>query len=513
MGSKKSLEDDSLLADVPREIELKLAIDPEAIETLPRHPLLTRARRAPEQGGSLYAVYFDTEAQDLRRAGLSLRLRRQGNGWVQTIKADSGARGAVMERDEWEAAVEGEALDWRAVQGTALGLLLETKDVKDRIRPAFTVTTDRQAYLLDRNRTRIELVLDRAEIAAGGRSQRFGEIELEVKRGKANAVFGVALDLVEAAPVRLSRSTKSGRGYALLDGLAPKPVKADRVALDPGCPSAQAFQAIARSCLAQAVENEAIVREHREADAVHQFRVGLRRLRAAASLFGDLISDAESRKVRDELRWMNHSLGPIRDLDVLIARLRAAPDHEQSLAAAQRRRDEACGQLLARLDEPRFRRATLLAAAWIEAGRWLTLGDPALRELRDEPVESRAARELRKRRKRVLKRARRLEELDPEARHQVRIEIKKLRYGVEFFGRLFSGAKAKSRRKRILAATEHLQEILGELNDLAVGGRLLAPAAAGSDGSSAEPEGLADALLARARRIYDDLAGTKPFWN
>jgi triphosphatase len=155
----------------------------------------------------------------------------------------------------------------------------------------------------------------------------------------------------------------------------------------------------------------------------------------------------------------------------------------------------------------------LAAAAWIEAGRWSTLEDPALRELREEPVERRAARELRKRRKRVVKRARRLEELDPEARHEVRIEIKKLRYGVEFFGRLFSGAKAKSRRKRILAAAEQLQEILGELNDLAVGGRLLAPAPAQSDGSSAEPEGLTDTLLARARRTYEDLAGTKPFWN
>ena len=512
MGSNYPPEKDPLLAETPREIELKLSVDPESIESLSQHPLLAQARKAPEQGGSLYAVYFDTQAQDLRRAGLSLRLRRQGDGWVQTIKADSGAKSPVMERDEWETAVDGEALDWRAVQGTALGLLLEKKDLKDRIRPAFSVATDRRAYLLDRNRNRIELVLDRAEIAAGGRSQRFGEIELEVKRGKPNAVFGVALHLVEAAPVRLSRLTKSGRGYALLNDRAPKPVKAERVALSPGLRSAEAFQAIARSCLSQAVENEAIVREHREAEAIHQFRIGLRRLRATASLFGELVSDAESRRVRDELRWMNHSLGPIRDLDMMIARLRATPDHE-SIVHAQRRREEACTQLLARLDEPRFRRAMLVTAAWIEAGRWAILKHPALRELRDEPIESRATRELSKRRKRVVKRAKRLEDLDPEARHEVRIEIKKLRYGIEFFGRLFSGAKAKGRRKRILAAVEELQEILGELNDIAVGGHLLAPAPAGADGTAPEPEELVEDLLARGRRIYHDLAGSKPFWN
>jgi inorganic triphosphatase YgiF len=512
MKLHSSPEKDPLPAETPREIELKLSVDPDSIEGLSQHPLLVQARKAPEQGGTLYAVYFDTEAQDLRRAGLSLRLRRQGEAWVQTIKADSGAKGPVMERDEWETAVEGEALDWRAAKGTALGLLLEKKDLKDRIRPAFSVATDRQAYLIDRNRNRIELVLDRAEIAAGGRSQRFGEIELEVKRGKANAVFGVALDLVEAASVRLSRSTKSGRGYALLGDRTPKPVKAERVALSPGLRSAEAFQAIARSCLSQAVENEAIVREHQDAEAVHQFRIGLRRLRAAASLFGELISDAESRRVRDELRWMNHSLGPIRDLDVMIARLRATTDHE-SIAPAQRRREEACNQLLARLDEPRFRRAMLVTAAWIEAGRWVTMKDPALRELRDEPIESRAARELSKRRKRVVKRGKRLEDLDPAARHEVRIEIKKLRYGIEFFGRLFSGAKAKSRRKRILSGAEELQEILGELNDIAVGGHLLAPAPARGNDSPAEPERLARDLLARARRTYDDLVASKRFWN
>jgi inorganic triphosphatase YgiF len=514
MGSNKRRTEEQLARDEPREIEMKLALDPAAIETLLRHPWIGAARKA--RADRLYAIYYDTPEQDLRQAGLSLRVRRQGDGWVQTLKADGGTRSLLLDRSEWETPVPDRQLDWRALEGTAIApLLASDKSLKDHVQPAFTVETARHSFDLDRDGSSIELVVDRAEVASGERTYCFGEIELEVKRGKPNAVFGLALDLAAAAPVRLSLATKSARGYALLDGgAAPQPDKAERIRLEPGTASAQALQAIARSCLSQAVQNEAILREHRLPGAVHQFRVGLRRLRAAASLFRDLIADEESRRIRAELRWMNHSLGPLRDLDVLIERLRASPDPGPSLEAAERRREEAYDELLARLDEPRFRGATLATAAWIETGSWLTDEDLAAR--RDEPIEQRAADALSKRWKRVLKRAKPLAELEPDARHEVRIEIKKLRYGVEFFGPLFSGNKAKKRRKRALACLEQLQEVLGELNDIAVGGHLLRPPSAPAlEGAApAEPDDESvDDLLRRARRTYDELAATKRFWN
>ena len=515
MGSKEATsEKDSARTEAPREVEMKLSVDPDALQDVLKHPLVAKARQAPEQGGDFHAVYFDTDEQDLRRAGLSLRVRRHGDAWIQTVKADGDAKGLVLDRDEWESEVRGEALDWRAIEGTALGQLLDgNKKLKGRIRPAFTIRTERQAFLVDRDRTRIELVLDRAEVRRGERTLRFGEIELELKSGQASTLFDVALDLAEAAPVRLSLATKSGRGYELLEDGPPNAVKADKIALQPGLTSAEAFRILARSCVSQAVRNEALVREHRIPEAVHQFRVGLRRLRAAVSQFSDLLSDDESRSVRAELRWMNHSLGPVRDLDVLVARLRETPDHEQSLAAAERRRQEAYEQLLARMDEPRFRRGMLAAAAWIEAGRWLAAPDPALRERRGEPVERRAEKELAKRWKRVMKRAKRLAELEPEARHEVRIEIKKLRYGTEFFASLFPGKKAKRRRKHALQVLEEFQEVLGELNDIAVGGHLLVPTATRDRGGAARrDEQRAEELLERAEALYGELAATKPFW-
>jgi inorganic triphosphatase YgiF len=497
----------------PREIELKLAYDPAAAERLLGSPLLKDAKPAPEAGGPLHAIYFDTKDGSLRKAGLSVRVRRQGERWIQTIKAEAAGRGLVLDRSEWETTVEGPELDFAAAKGTALGDLLKEKDLKRRIKPAFEVRTDRQAFLIERNGAAVEAVVDRATIEARDRSETFGEVELELKAGEPPALFKLALDLVDAAPLRLSLATKAERGYALADKDAPKAFKAERIDLPPGLSTAEAFQAIARSCLTQALRNEALVRATPDSSALHQLRVGLRRLRAATSLFKDMLDDAESDGIRASLRTISHDLGAVRDLDVLVERLRKADDPEQAgvLAEAEERRQAAYRDMMADLDGPRYRRAMLATAAWVEAGDWLTSDDPETRSIREEPIEERATGELAKRWKRVVKRAKRLAELDPEARHRVRIEIKKLRYGAEFFQGLYPGQRSKTRRKEALEGLQHLQELLGELNDIAVGGDLLGSDALSPDAHDEDPR-VAD-LVARAQKDYRRLAGVKPFWE
>jgi triphosphatase len=47
-------------------------------------------------------------------------------------------------------------------------------------------------------------------------------------------------------------------------------------------------------------------------------RVGLRRLRAAISVFRELVHGAETEAVQGELKWLTGRFGPARDFDVLI---------------------------------------------------------------------------------------------------------------------------------------------------------------------------------------------------
>src|ERR1017187_10777893 len=78
-----------------------------------------------------------------------------------------------------------------------------------------------------------------------------------------------------------------------------------------------AFTLIGRACLRHLVANEpATIR--RDAEALHQMRVALRRLRAAISLFSDAVSDDRINTIKTELRWLARELGPARDLDTLL---------------------------------------------------------------------------------------------------------------------------------------------------------------------------------------------------
>ncbi|MGA7986244.1 MAG: CHAD domain-containing protein, partial [Burkholderiales bacterium] len=71
--------------------------------------------------------------------------------------------------------------------------------------------------------------------------------------------------------------------------------------------------------------------------------------------------------------------------------------------------------------------------------------------------------------RKALRHAQRIDWADPAARHRLRILVKRLRYACEFFS---ATLPAKSTR-RYLDRLEAVQDVLGELNDIAVAGRLL----------------------------------------
>ncbi len=300
-------------------------------------------------------------------------------------------------------------------------------------------------------------------------------------------------------------------------GDVPKRVKAEPIALRRRMTSAEAFQAIASSCLRHLMANEAILRTEREPAAVHQMRVALRRLRAALTLFKSVVADPQLDAIKDELKWMASQLGEARDLDVYIAqtlepardRHRGDTDFEALVADYEERRSRAYEAVQATLLSPRFLHGILEVAAWIQAGAWSSLDDGAAKENRDRSILDHAKEELARRWRKIRKRGKRLAALDPEERHQLRIEIKKLRYATEFFESLFKGARKGKRASR--EVLEALQETLGELNDIAVGAHMsVSPAA---EMLRREQLSRVDDLLSSAERHYRAFAALKPFWT
>ena len=228
---------------------------------------------------------------------------------------------------------------------------------------------------------------------------------------------------------------------------------------------------ISLSCLDHALGNERSVRAG-DTEGVHQMRVGLRRLRAALSLFKPVIDGPEAEAIKTELKWLTEQLGPARDFDVLVAEgirplCDTAPAAETRLLSRDLggKRDKGFDQAKAAVESDRCRSLGLRTALWIINGDWLRRRDEMATALRDRPAAEFAAEILGQRLKKILKKAARIECLEPHRRHKLRIAVKKLRYATEFFSSLFGGDKyGKSFTKRLKA----LQDALGRLNDIEV---------------------------------------------
>lgn len=440
---------------------------------------------------------------------------------MQTVKTSTDGAGLQM-RGEWEAKLSGETPDLAATPEAPLAKALDGE--ASALAPRFSVVVERRKRMLKPQGAEIELSVDRGEVSAGEKREAIAEIELELKAGRASALFRAAEPLFEQASPRLSARSKGEAGYALL---ASPPVcfKARPVPLDRAMSTAEGFQAIGRSCLLQLVRNERLVRKGRQAEAVHQSRVALRRLRAAMTLFKPLLGDPESARLKSGLKLLGSSLGSARDLDVLIERMSALElmtsfDKESLIAALERKRAEAYDHAVEALSEPHTARLLFDVAAWLEGGRWLENGDAAFKTLRDRPLVDYAACELARRSKKLRKDAPKVRRLEPSERHEVRIKAKKVRYAAEFFAPLAKGATNRKAARAFIAALKPFQDALGELNDLVNAERILRvvaeasrdPNLAFAAGASVdEIERRTGPLLKAAEKAASDFEDAEPF--
>ena len=115
------MADDAGRTDRPREVELKLELDPRDAARLGETTLL---RGLDGRTRALATVYFDTPGHDLRKAGLSLRVRAVEGARSRPSRLPGSAAAGLFDRDEWEAEIDHAGPDLTAAAGTALEPLL-----------------------------------------------------------------------------------------------------------------------------------------------------------------------------------------------------------------------------------------------------------------------------------------------------------------------------------------------------------------------------------------------------
>src|SRR4026208_1020415 len=88
---------------MPTEFELKLLAPPQSLDRLRKAPIIAQNTEGPGTTRRLKSVYYDTQDRALLRSGISLRVRKIGSHFVQTIKTCED--NASFERSESEVRV------------------------------------------------------------------------------------------------------------------------------------------------------------------------------------------------------------------------------------------------------------------------------------------------------------------------------------------------------------------------------------------------------------------------
>lgn len=465
----------------PTETELKLACTAAGLEKLKNSRMVKARAAGTARTDHLVTTYFDTEDDRLARRRVSLRVRRWAGRCLQTLKAGTAGAVSLDERMEWEVEVDSDTPDIAAFNDPRavelVGALppgeLRARYASDVHRVSLPVVWVDGAG----DPARVEIAFDQGRIIAGEREELLAEVEIELIAGSVRALYEIAARLRRIAPMRLGGMTKAARGYALSTGRLPQPQKAGRLVLDRDTTVDAAMLVVFRRCLAHAVANEAAAAAGLELEGVHQLRVALRRLRSALSLFRPALPQAARMRWTAEARWLLRSLGPCRDLDVLLHELiptvaAAAPDDAAPLgtlaALGRSAQQQAQQDARAAIGSRRCGDLLLGLACWAEQHGWRSGAEPAVASAQQASVLELSGRVLDRLHRRVRKRGRGFVELAPVARHELRLAVKKLRYGLDFFADLYEGKHVGA----YLARTAELQESLGRQNDMAVSRQL-----------------------------------------
>ena len=459
------------------EIELKLSLPAEALQAVRTHAALAAAEPA-EDRRTLDNTYFDTLDLALRRERMALRIRHTGRRKLQTVKCAASSLGGLSSRPEWEQPYENDRFDFSQIDAEAVRERLET--LRDALTPVFSTRFERETLRIrPREGVSILIMFDNGSIEVEGASAPLCELELELESGDAADLFAIAIALAQDLPLIPEDISKAQRGYALFQKQTTKPRRASASPVKSGMSAIDAFRAIGFETLAMWQFNEGHLADKDSAEFLHQARVALRRLRSAFTLCSAVLPDDAVAAWKPRLAGLANALGGARDADVvhhallepILASGPVGEDMERLVAKVVQARESARNDIGISTGGGR-------GAAMLELAAFLhALEAPQ----HGESVESLAREALRSTRRKARRSLEAAEGGDVAELHRLRIVLKRLRYGLEFFAPLWPEAVVGTYAKALAA----LQEDLGDINDAAMGNRLLAELAAEDPGLTA----------------------------
>lgn len=339
-----------------RETEIKLRASRDTLAALRDHPLLKKRNKGGWQRHELFNQYYDTPERDLAQAKVALRLRRDGEQFIQTLKSRGQSVAGLSERNEWDWYLEKAKLDTKKLTDDcwpAALAELEKKALKPIFKTDFVREKAEIAWGRGKAKVVIEAALDLGEVVAGKQSEEICELELELRQGDPQALLELAVELAADLALMPCDISKAERGYRLYDADSYS-LQLPAPQLEAGMQLDDAFAALAWLLLGNSQRLAEQYRFKGHWKLLEQWMQHLVELRALLGSLGQAAPRASSRELRELLDGLINDWRP---------RIEAGQADEAI-------RQSAPSEFSAELDQPRWGLFSLKASLWLWQRGW-----------------------------------------------------------------------------------------------------------------------------------------------
>ncbi|BDY13863.1 CYTH and CHAD domain-containing protein [Hydrogenimonas cancrithermarum] len=387
-----------------------------------------------------------------------VRYRQYGERYIKTVKHGSG-----MVRKEFETEISKDEFE-KAERQNRCGVIEKTRRIVEFEGRVFEVDSFKKR-LKGLNLLEVEFE-DESEANAFRLPDPFGKIvvdEVTEKRAFSNGALSRSMQIPSIETPLPSLLAQIERREDFLKA-------STTISFGPYESGAHAVKTVFYTLLKTVEANrDAILAGDSDPERLHQLRVAMRKLRALLSQMKPLFNPIWCDERRQKLATLMRKTSMRRDIDVY---LEAIPNYKAMLPKHLRKGLDALERYLVESAEESGRELVDFLQSPDFNGEIDTLfdfcrhdDDGALTVRSRGPVIIELKRVLFKRYRRILKKGHALDDSSPaQAYHLLRIDVKKLRYMMEFFASVFDHDAYVTMLKRL----KSIQSVLGEHQDLEV---------------------------------------------
>ena len=339
-----------------KETEIKLRISPTSLATLREHPSLVARSVGEWQTRELLNRYYDTADFALANSQVALRIRRDGEKLIQTLKSKGASVAGLSERNEFDWYLKNNRLVLSHLDESCWPESLRELD-KKQLKVVFSTDFKRQFAELrwqrDSVETVVEVALDQGLVIADQQQEEICEVELELRAGDPAALFELALELAADVALMPCDISKAERGYRLFDANSYS-VAAQPAELTAEMPLDDAFAAVAWQLLGNSQRLAEQYRFNGHWKLLEQWLQQLVSLRAVLASLGQAVPRASSSALRAQLDAL---------IDDWRVRIQAGADDQDV-------REATPVEFANELNNTRWGLLSLQMAVWLQGTQW-----------------------------------------------------------------------------------------------------------------------------------------------